>query len=519
MYDPALVRAFHEAGWWRSAPLRADIEAHDAHAIAFTSATASLTWGEYRCRARDLARALTAVGARCGDRVAVLLPDAIAVHVAYLAAEYAGVCVVGIARRSGEAEVRRLLERTGAVALVSDGTRGGYGLPEIVLDARGGTSARRGPPPEGPGLGPDDLFLINSTSGTTGLPKCVTHTQNRWLYFASLAIDAGRLGADDVFASVVPAPYGFGLWSAHFVPALLGRPCVVTEHFDVVATLDLLARERVTVLAAVTTQLLMLLDEIEAGRGTWDLSALRCVFTGGERVPYERMLAFEDRVGASVLQFYGANESGAISHTTLEDPREMRLRTAGRIVPQMRVRLFDQDGEETTGTGVPGCLGPAMGPGYWDDPEADARLFRADGWQLMGDLVRVDAQGWLTVVGRVSDFIVRGGKNISAPAVEEQIASHPAVAQVAVVAAPDARLGERACAYVVPLPGHSLELVELTRHLAALQVTREWWPEHLVCVDALPYSPGGKVAKQHLREDAARRFGAGPPQEAGTLAG
>jgi acyl-CoA synthetase len=130
----------------------------------------------------------------------------------------------------------------------------------------------------GRGLGPDDLYFLNSTSGTTGLPKCVMGTMNTRKYFGKLAAEAAGFGPDEVFASVLPAPYGFGLWSAHIVPTLYGRPTVLTEEFDAAATLGLLATHKVTVLAAVTSQFIMLLNHPDLA-GT-DLSGLRTLFTG-----------------------------------------------------------------------------------------------------------------------------------------------------------------------------------------------------------------------------------------------
>ena len=182
-------------------------------------------------------------------------------------------------------------------------------------------------------------------------------------------------------------------------------------------------RYRVTVLAAVSTQFVMLLNS--PALDAHDLSSLRVMFTGGEMVPYERAREFEERTGATVLQFYGSNETGALSATTLDDPPELRLRTAGRVIPEMHVRLLDPDTDAditaTGGPGVPAGKGPTLCLGYWDDDAANERLFTADGWMRMGDLATIDADGYLTVVGRTSDVIIRGGKNISAAQVEDEV--------------------------------------------------------------------------------------------------
>jgi acyl-CoA synthetase len=275
------------------------------------------------------------------------------------------------------------------------------------------------------------------------------------------------------------------------------------ERFDADDCLDLIEREGSTVLSCVSTQFMMILDA--QARRPRDLSTLRCMFTGGEAVPYERAAEFEDTTGATVLQFYGSNETGALSATTLRDTRARRLRTAGRILDDMQVRLFDTAGADIPGRahrGVPGCRGPATCLGYWDDDAANQQLFTPDGWMLMGDIVEIDEDDYLTVVGRTSDFIIRGGKNISAPAVEEQVATHPAVTLVAAVAMPDPVFGERVCAFVELRSGATLTLDDLREHLAARGVSKEWFPERLEILDALPRSSGGKVAKGSLRETA-----------------
>ena len=150
----------------------------------------------------------------------------------------------------------------------------------------------------------------------------------------------------------------------------------------------------------------------------------------------------------------------------------------------------------------------ALRAGVEGDRAGMAELYTDDGWMLMGDIVRIDDDGYLTVVGRASDFIIRGGKNVSAAQVEHEVGSHPAVALVAAVAVPDELFGERVCVYVVARPGAGdLTLDAVTAHLAQREVSKELWPEYLVTVDDLPRSSGGKIAKGELREDAKGRCG------------
>ena len=180
------------------------------------------------------------------------------------------------------------------------------------------------------------------------------------------------------------------------------------------------------------------------------------------------------------------------------------MRTAGRVLPEMHVRLFDDDGVDITESGGPGvaaCKGAVNCLGYYDDPEANARLYTPDGWMLTGDLCTIDGDGYLTVAGRASDFIIRGGKNISAAQVEDEVSTHPSVALAAAVAMPDPVFGERVCVFVEPYAGADpFDLDALLAHLDARGVGKELWPERLVVVDALPRSSGGKVAKGELRD-------------------
>jgi acyl-CoA synthetase len=535
--DPGLAAEWRARGWWSDETLQAriaELAAERPDEPAYITPQGRFSWADYHRWAGEVAAGVTALGLAPGDRVAVLLPDGPMIHAVFVGLARAELVTVGVGARAGDQEIAHLIRRTGARALVTHAAlrerpaaalmaalaeRGA--APEhlvVVPDALArphapieidGAAVRGAPVPTGPGIGPDDLFMINSTSGTTGLPKCVMHTQNRWRYFHRLAAEAGGFRPDEVFLGAVPAPFGFGLWTAHFSPAILGCPTVILERFDAHLVLDLIERERVTVLCCVSTQFIMLLNaQAERPR---DLSSLRCMFTGGEAVPYERAAEFEAVTGAAVLQFYGSNETGALSRTTAADTRDRRLRTAGQVIPEMEVRLFDPDtGAELTGVGrpgQPGCRGPAVCLGYWDDPAANAKLFTPDGWMLMGDIVEIDAAGYLRVVGRTSDFIIRGGKNLSAPAIEEEIATHPGVALVAVAPAPDPVFGERVAAYVSPRPGADITLETLTAHLKARGVSREWFPEYLVLMDDLPRSSGGKLAKGELREDARRRFG------------
>jgi acyl-CoA synthetase len=234
----------------------------------------------------------------------------------------------------------------------------------------------------------------------------------------------------------------------------------------------------------------------------YDLSSLRIVFTGGEPLPYAQAAQFEELTGVTILQFYGSNETGMLSATTVKDSLHHRLRTAGQIVPEMQVRLFDGDDDVTeSGRGQPVCRGPATSLGYLAGTDHD-KLYTKDGWMRMGDICELDNDGYLVLAGRTSDFILRGGKNISAVAVEEVVDTHPAVAVAAAVAMPDPLFGERVCVFAELVdPADTLELPALIDHLLARGVSKELLPERLEVLEELPRSSGGKIAKGQLREN------------------
>ncbi|MEE3330160.1 MAG: class I adenylate-forming enzyme family protein [Myxococcota bacterium] len=499
--------------------------------IAFHGDSSAMNWRSYHERSNRLATALASLDLAPGDRVAVVLPDGPGVHAAFVGVEKAGFITMGIGPRAGRAELVHLLRRSGARALVSRANYRDLDMARFVSQAAAEGLAlehhilieaeledaelirvdttpapQKRTPLTANSRAVDEPFLLNSTSGTTGMPKCVTHDQARWMHFHELACEAGGFTSDDVFMSVIPAPFGFGLWTAHFSPTLLRAPCVVTANFSADSMIEAIERHRVTVLAAVSTQFVMMLDSPLLER--CDLSSLRVLFTGGEAVPYQRAAEFEERTGASVLQFYGSNETGALSRTSLSDPREKRLRTAGRLIDSMNVKLLDDGGNDTTATGhgQPACKGPLLSRGYWNDDDANAALYTPDGWMRTGDVATLDADGFLSIIGRAGDFIIRGGKNISAPAVEQAVATHPSVHLAAVVAMPDPVFGEKVCSYIELRAGAQLTLDDLLRHLRSQDVSKENFPERLVIVDEIPRSSGGKVAKAALREDIRARL-------------
>jgi acyl-CoA synthetase len=505
---------YRAAGWWSDLTLsdavgrNAEQSPHRAAYVDYPGT--SLTWREFDYAACALAEQLAGIGVARGDRVAVWHGDSAAIHVLFVAIERCGAVVVGIGARAGTREVGAILRNSEPKILISDQQRGGAAtlaaadvadespVSTLVLGQDAGAPRLNvHAEPKALGfesqLGPDDVFLINSTSGTAGLPKCVVHTQNRWYYFHQKAAAHGLLTPDDIFLPVIPTPFGFGIWTSHTTPIYLGATAVILERFTTRAACEAIARHKVTVLCCVSTQLTMLMAD-RASRD-YDLSSLRVVFAGGEPLPYRPAVEFEELTGAKILQFYGSNETGLLSGTRVDDSRQRRLRTGGRIVPEMSVRLFDGDQDVTeTGCGQPACRGPATSLGYLGGADHD-KLFTRDGWMRMGDICEIDADGYLSVTGRTSDFILRGGKNISAAQVEDAVTTHPAIAVAAAVAMLDPVFGEKVCLYTELADSQTIDLPELVEHLLAIGVSKELLPERLIVVDELPRSSGGRSPK------------------------
>jgi acyl-CoA synthetase len=525
--DPGLVAFYTERGFWGTDTLTDVIRRHarsKPDGLAFIEGDRRMTWAEYEQRSTRIAAALIRAGLQPGERIGVQLPDGPAVHAAFIGVEKAGMTVIGLGVRAGEKETTHLLSRGQAVALLSEETVRGEPTSKIYDHlVKAGVPLRAhllmpdlerdAPDPETyieeierRRIGPNDLYMLNSTSGTTGLPKMVMQFQNRWMAYHRMAVDAGELTSDDVFMGLIPAPYGFAQWTGKFTPTLLGAPNVLMSHFNAEVCLETIERNRVTVLMCVSTQFIMLLNSPDFRKR--DLSSLRVMFTGGEAIPYDRAAEFEKLTGATVLQFFGSNETGALSYTTSRQDLDVRLHTCGEVIPFMQVRLFDDDGLDVTaigGPGQPGCKGPVTSLGYFNDPKANAELYTKDGWMLTGDICVLEGRT-LRLVGRKTDFIIRGGKNISAAAVEEEVGSHPAVGLVAAVPMPDDVFGEKVACYIVLKAGAELTLDELREHLKARGASIESWPERLIFVDSLPMSSGAKVAKGQLRLDIRSRL-------------
>jgi cyclohexanecarboxylate-CoA ligase len=243
-----------------------------------------------------------------------------------------------------------------------------------------------------------------------------------------------------------------------------------------------------------------------------DVSSLRVFISAGAPIPRKLVEDARQRLGCAISAGWGMSENGCVTCNGLDDPEEKVFGTDGTPLPGMEVRVVDDAGRDLPPGGEGELLvrGHSQFVGYWKRPQFTRDAHTADGWFKTGDRAVLDATGYLSITGRSKDLIIRGGENISAFEVENLLFTHPKVAGVAVVAMPDARLVERACAFVIPRPGETPTLAELVAFLESKQLARHKLPERLELVTEFPMTPSGKIQKYKLREAIARILGGDP---------
>ncbi|WP_214364924.1 AMP-binding protein [Pseudonocardia sp. H11422] len=533
-YDEESIRLFREKGWWQdgSAAALLDRWAEATPTRRFVSdGTVELDYATVRERAHGLGAALLRRGVRPGDRVAMQLPNWAEFVVGYLAIARIGAVLVPIMTVYRQTEVGHVLRNSGAVAAITTGEFRGFdhagmfrtlqkenpALGTLVI-ARGAAQegelsfddtcatptdqAELGPHPD-----PDLPHVIVYTSGTESTAKGCVHTWNTLDYSArGLAHDVFQTRPGDVMFMPSPVAHATGLVVGVLGPLAVGAETHLLDIWEPNEGLRRIEQYRCTASATATPFVRMALDAARtAGR---DLSSMRFWLCAGAPIPEALALEFDKAFDGGVLMpLYGCSEIMAGTCCHPGDPLERRADSDGSsALDGVRIKLVGPDGEEVA-TGEEGEIcysGPGAILGYWRDPERTAATIDGAGWHHTGDLGRFDDQGYLRVSGRLKDIIIRGGTNLSAAEIEGYVAAHPAVGQVAVVAYPDERLGEKACAVVVPKPGEQPTLDDITSFLKGRDISMQKLPEKLLLVDELPMTATGKVQKFLLR-DLARR--------------
>ncbi|MCU1581506.1 MAG: 3-phosphoshikimate 1-carboxyvinyltransferase [Microbacteriaceae bacterium] len=351
----------------------------------------------------------------------------------------------------------------------------------------------------------DDFCQLLFTSGTTGEPKGVQHT-HRTLATAT-AMETEHLGLGEGDRIFVPSPLAHqtGFLYGMLLAWNLGVPSVLQPVWDAPLALEqAFGRGKATFVQAATPFLTDLVDSVEAGIPAPE--SLRIFVATGAAVPRALAEKATTTLGTAVLGAFGTTETCLATLASPIDRLESAWGSDGRPLASIRIRIVDDDGVEVP-TGVEGnyeLSSPTIFSGYLERPDLTAEVFTADGWYRTGDLARVDDAGFLHITGRVKDVINRGGEKVPVVEVENLLYQHPLVADIAVVAMPDERLGERACAFVVPVAADEvLGFADMQEYLERAGLSKYYWPERLEFIDTLPRNTIGKVQKNVLREMAA----------------
>ena len=347
---------------------------------------------------------------------------------------------------------------------------------------------------------PDDVAQVQFTSGTTGAPKGVVHTFNT-LYAAYRAtLVAANLGHHDVVFAPSTMAHQTAFLSGCVMPLAEGMTAVYLDRWDAEKALQLISEHGVTFASAATPFMLDLCAAQERRR--LDVGALRAFKSGGAAVPDTVRARVRQQLGAQVTMAWGMTENGVC---TMTRPGGDVDQGDGSPLPWVQLKITDRDGvPQPAGTvGQLWVRSASQCVDYYPDHDEYEASLDVDGWFDTGDLAEIRPDGNLRIAGRVKDIIIRGGENIPVLEVENALSAHPDVADVAVVGIPDDRLGERACAVVVPRSGRSFDLAALRGHLGSLGMAPQYWPELVRLVDTLPRTTTGKVQKVALRQAMA----------------
>lgn len=525
LHDPAAARRYYAAGLWREDTLYTLLRRHAAERpdeFALRDGTRRLSWSALRDMVDAVAGDLDAAGLKRGERVAVWLPNRAEVVAVFLACSRQGyVCNPSLHLNYTVAEIVTLVARTRAAALFAQPGHGAdartadifaaaaelpnlrrvYTLgdsPEDAAPFPATGAAQPLPPVDG---NPDKIAYLAFTSGTTGTPKGVMHSDNTLLANARAMVEDWHHDHRSVLLSLSPLSHHIAtVGLAQSLAA--GMELVVNAPPSGMTPLDWIRETGATYVMGVPTHAMDILGEMRR-RDLDRLGAVKTFYMAGSPIPREVAQAFLDR-GVTPQNVYGMSENSSHQYTLPDDGRETIVATCGRACRAYEIRLWDQENpdiEVAAGEiGEIGGRGACLMLGYFDNQQATEDSFNRSGWFMSGDLGRFDAQGCLEIVGRKKDLIIRGGHNIHPARIEDLAMRHPAVARCAAFAVADHRLGEKLCLSVIFHEGTSAEPDELLAHLHRAGLSRYDMPEYFIAMTSYPLTASGKILKRELVE-------------------
>lgn len=527
---PERMELFEKAGHWASTTSNEELEAaarEKPSKLALIDQRVRLTYAEYWHQTRRLAAEFVSLGLTQSDVIAIQLPNWSEFAVAINAAMLAGVPFCQFHSDFRSREVEFILGFTEASVVIVPSTFRGFDYPAMLAELSprlpklrhvmlvgdevpdGYFDLRKFLSEDNPPVVSDealaqrrphgnDLARTAFTSGTTGDPKAVLHLHNTTNCALRFLNRGQRIRPESVFLVFLPVGLNWGLFNT--LQAIYARATLVYQDvFNPASAIELIERERVTHFCCAPAHLVAMLNTSELD--SRDLSSLEVIMTGGASCPIEVIRAVQKRMPGHLLEMYGMLECGTQAHTRLTDDPEAVCGTVGRPVEEMGIKVVGEDGA-TLPPGETGEIltyGPSVTIGYYRNKEANDRSFTSNGWFRTGDQGVFDEHGYLRIVGRTKEMIIRGGANIYPREIEEVLYQHPKVLDAAVVGLPDPRLGERACACIVPRPGETFTFEELIGFLRPKIATYKL-PEAMQIIDALPRTPTGKVQKGPLRD-------------------
>ena len=480
------------------------------------------TYSEFADRVDRLARGLIASGLQPGDRMGIWSPNCAEWLLAQYASAKAGVVLVNVNPAYRTSELEYVLNQSGCRMLVSASAfkSSDYaamvdevapqcpGLEQVVfLDSPEWEQLSAGEEDVSlpAGLQFDDPINIQYTSGTTGFPKGATLTHHNILNNGFFIGETCRYTPEDRVCIPVPFYHCFGMVLGNLACMTHGACIVIpAPSFEAAPTLAAVQEERCTSLYGVPTMFIAELDLPEFG--DFDLTSLRTGIMAGSPCPIEVMRKVIDHMHMSEVTIcYGMTETSPVStQTTADDDIDHRTSTVGRVHPHVEIKIVDPVTGECVPRDTPGELctrGYSVMLGYWNDAEQTAEAIDQAGWMHTGDLATIDEDGYVNIVGRSKDMIIRGGENIYPREIEEFLYSHPLIKDVQIVGVPDARYGEEIAAFVVTRTSDPID-AEAVREFCRGRIAHYKIPRYVIPVEEFPMTISGKIQKFKLREQA-----------------